>query len=184
MNTYKASLLGAAFLAMAASGARAADANTMSASQYAAMGYYLRADAGWSLLDWTGGGNDSGISAGVGLGYHISNNLRTDLRVDYSGPFASSGSHLDIATVTGNLYFDVDTGSAFTPYLGAGLGYGYAWRTNAANDHGLTYALMAGAAVALTDQTKLDIEYRFRDIMAKGSDPMEHQVTAGLRFEF
>ena len=49
---------------------------------------------------------------------------------------------------------------------------------------GLTaaYALMAGANIGLTDTLSLDVEYRFRDILASGANPMEHQLLTGLRY--
>jgi opacity protein-like surface antigen len=184
MKAYKSALFGVAILAMATSSAMAADVGPAPADQNAATGFYLRGDAGWSFLDWSGGGSDSDLALGVGLGYRINDALRTDLRADYSGPFKSGGNNIEIGTLTGNLYYDIDTGSAFTPYLGAGAGYGYAWRSGASDRQGVAFALMAGAGFALTDRTTLDIEYRFRDIMSSGADPMEHQILAGIRYAF
>jgi opacity protein-like surface antigen len=52
------------------------------------------------------------------------------------------------------------------------------------NDNGIAYGLAAGVSMGLTDNIDLDVGYRFRDIMISGSDPQEHQVSAGVRFNF
>jgi opacity protein-like surface antigen len=186
MKAYKMILLAAAAMAFAGPAAQAADLeNTVPEDTYQAMGFYLRADAGWSFLDWAGNNDDNGFVAGVGAGYRISDTIRTDLRVDYSGGYkVTPGGDMSVTTVLGNLYFDVPTGTAFTPYLGAGAGYGWASIDNAKDKDGLAYALMAGVGVDITDNVALDVGYRFRDVMTSGSDPMEHQILAGFRFEF
>ncbi len=38
--------------------------------------------------------------------------------------------------------------------------------------------------MGLTDNIDLDVGYKFRDIMISGSDPQEHVVSAGVRFNF
>ncbi|HUR44184.1 MAG TPA: outer membrane beta-barrel protein, partial [Aestuariivirga sp.] len=91
---------------------------------------------------------------------------------------------MSVSTVLGNLYFDIPTNTAFTPYVGAGVGYGWASIDNAKDKDGLAYGLMAGVGIDLTDNITLDAGYRFRDVMTSGSDPMEHQILTGLRFEF
>ena len=49
---------------------------------------------------------------------------------------------------------------------------------------GLALALMGGVGVDLTENLVLDVGYRLRHVMRSGADPMEHQITTGLRFEF
>jgi opacity protein-like surface antigen len=147
------------------------------------IGFYLRGDIGWSFLEWSGGADDSAVVLGAGAGYRFYDHLRADLRLDWAGDY-DTGPDLSVSSVLGNLYFDVATGSSFTPYVGAGLGYGWTNLSPGADDDGFAYALMAGVAVDLTESIVLDAGYRFRDVMVSGPDPFEHQILAGLRFEF
>jgi opacity protein-like surface antigen len=78
----------------------------------------------------------------------------------------------------------LENDSAFTPYVGAGVGYGWVNRDLGADRSGLAAGLSAGVAVDLTSNIAVDVGYRFRDTMIKGSNPLEHQVTAGIRFSF
>ncbi|MBC8036195.1 MAG: porin family protein [Rhizobiales bacterium] len=185
MKTYKISLLTGAILALAGTAAQAADPEIVPAETYQEMGLYLRADAGWSFLEWAGGDDDDGFAVGAGVGYRFSENMRTDLRVDYGGEYSvAPGADMSVTTVLGNLYFDLPTDTAFTPYVGAGVGYGWASIDNAKDKDGLAFGLMAGVGVDLTDSITIDAGYRFREVMTSGSDPMEHQILTGLRFEF
>lgn len=150
-----------------------------------AMGLYLRGDLGWSFLEWSGGSDDSAVSLGGGVGYQFNDNMRADLTVDWAGDYdVAPGADMSTTTVLGNLYFDWANESVFTPYVGAGLGYGWVDNTPTGNDSGIAYGLTAGVAMDLTDNIALDLGYRFRDTMISGSDPMEHQVAAGVRFSF
>lgn len=145
------------------------------------LGIYFRGDVGYSALEWSGGDDDGGWVAGGGIGYRISDYFRTDLTLDWAGDYdVGAGGDLSTTTVMGNAYFDWANETAFTPYVGAGVGY--SWVDN--NPNGLTLGLAAGVAVDLTDNIALDAGYRLRDISASGPDPMEHQFTAGMRFSF
>lgn len=147
-------------------------------------GWYLRADAGWSWLEWKGR-DDSAFAAGGGIGYRFNENLRTDLRVDWAGNYSlNAGRDMSVTTALGNLYFDIPTDTAFTPYVGAGAGYGWGTIDGGSDKDGFAYALTAGVDVALSDQLSMDVGYRFRQILASGADPMEHQVLVGLRYGF
>ncbi len=122
-------------------------------------GWYLRADAGYGF------GDDDGFVAGAGIGYEW-DILRADVRADFNS----------FTSVLGNVYFDFDMDSSFSPYIGAGAGYG--WDSG---DDGFAYALMAGVGFDLSDHLTLDIGYRYRDM---DSGPESHEVLGGLRFEF
>lgn len=145
------------------------------------IGIYLRGDLGWSFLEWSGGDDDNGLMLGGGIGYQASDYLRTDLTVDWAGDYnVGPGPDISTLTVMGNAYFDWANDTAFTPYVGAGVGYG--WVEN--NPNGVAVGVAAGVAVDLSDNLALDVGYRFRDIMASGPDVKEHQLTAGMRFSF
>lgn len=182
MLNVKHAFLAATMLAAVASPALAADMDAPVDS--VVDGWYLRADAGWSFLAWSGR-DDSAFVGGGGIGYRFNENMRTDLRVDWAGTYdLNPPRDMDVTTVLGNLYFDIPTDTAFTPYVGAGAGYGWGSVDNGRDKDGMAFALMAGAEVAMSDNLSLDVGYRFRSIMSDGANPMEHQVLMGVRYGF
>jgi opacity protein-like surface antigen len=186
MKALKISLLAGLFLLPASLAARAADYTPPdTAANSAMMGFYLRGDAGLSFLKWSGGSDDNGFVGGVGIGYRYNPNMRTDLTVDWSGKYdVAPGAKMSTTAVLGNLYFDWANDSAFTPYIGAGVGYGWVNNAPQGDKSGLALGLSAGVAVDLTDNVALDVGYRFRDTMISGNNPKEHQATVGIRFSF
>ena len=186
MKVFKIFLLASLMLLPVAAAARAADlAPDLNSGNNEAMGLYLRGDLGWSFLQWSGGSDDSALSLGGGVGYRFNPNMRADLTMDWAGDYkVAPGADMSTTTVLGNLYFDWANDTAFTPYVGAGLGYGWVDNTPSGNHSGLAYGLTAGVAMDLTQNVAIDLGYRFRDTMISGSDPMEHQIVAGVRFSF
>jgi opacity protein-like surface antigen len=183
MKAFKLTILAAA-MAIAVSGvARAADSDPPADYGSDPFGVYLRADAGWSFLDWTT--NDNAPVFGGGVGLQINDYLRTDIRADWAGNYdVAPGADMSITTVTGNIYFDWANDSAFTPYLGAGLGWGWANGDGVPDDNGLTYSLMAGVGIDVTESVTVDVGYRMREVLIDNQNPLEHQVMAGVRFSF
>jgi opacity protein-like surface antigen len=186
MTFLKSILLAGVIFAPLAVSAQAADySDPVPSDVSTTSGFYIRGDAGGSFLDWSGGSNDFGFVGGGGIGYQWNDNFRTDLTADWAGHYdVAPGATLNTTTVLGNAYFDFKNSSMFTPYVGAGLGYGWATGTGIASDKGLAAGLAAGVSVDMTSNLALDVGYRFRDIMVSGADPKEHQVTAGIRFKF
>lgn len=186
MKVFKISLLASLLLLPVAASARAADlAPDVTADNSEAMGLYLRGDLGWSFLQWSGGSDDSALSLGGGVGYQFNPNMRADLTVDWAGDYkVAPGADLSTTTVLGNLYFDWANDTPFTPYVGAGLGYGWVNDTPTGNHSGIAYGLDAGVSMDVTQNVAVDLGYRFRDTMISGSDPLEHQIVAGVRFSF
>lgn len=183
MKAFKVSLLAAVLMVGGIAGAQAADADAPADTGSDAFGLYLRIDGGWSFLDWTT--NDNAPVFGAGVGYQFNDYLRADVRGDWAGNYdIGPGAQMSITSLSGNMYFDWANDSAFTPYVGAGLGWGWAKIDGAPDDNGMSYNLMAGVGVDLTDQVTLDVGYRFRDTMINGQNPIEHQVLAGVRFSF
>jgi len=75
-----------------------------------------------------------------------------------------------------NAYYDFDTGSAFTPYIGAGIGYAktkVAYADNNFNINGfwkqtdshtnIAWQIGAGIAYELNDNVSIDVGYRYVD---------------------
>ena len=148
-------------------------------------GFYLRGDIGWSFLEWDGGKDDSAFTGGGGVGYKFNENLRSDVRVDWSGDYnIGYGADMSTTTVLGNLYFDIPTSTILTPYVGAGAGWGWASVDNGPSDDGFTYSLMAGASINLSESVDLDVGYRFIDLTVDGPNVMDHQVLTGVKFKF
>ncbi|HRD75027.1 MAG TPA: outer membrane beta-barrel protein [Hyphomicrobiaceae bacterium] len=167
------------------------------------MSWYIRGDIGWASHDnpvmvedgiydlvetkigrnWTYGG---------GIGRYFSPSVRGDITVDVRteadvrGRLADPGAtapgtrHFGLkSTVTlFNLYYDFDTRTRFTPYIGAGLGFAHLKTTTGTitdtcgcgftstsiatgSDWHVAGALMAGFAFTVRDRVHLDAGYRF-----------------------
>lgn len=176
MKNFTKALLGLGLLVGAAAPAVAAD-YTPPEAVVSASGFYIRGDAGWSWLNTDDDNTDVGVLGG-GVGYQFNDNLRTDLRADWAGIGDDENS---FTTVLGNVYFDIPTETILTPYLGAGVGYG--WSTSPSEDHdGVAFGLMAGVEVNLTDNLSADIGYRYRQILSE--DVYSNEALVGLRFGF
>lgn len=104
-----------------------------------------------------------------------------------------------------NLYYDFRNSTAFTPYVGAGLGmaFNYANYTLTAkdynanfDDHRTTFAWNVGAGVAydITDNFAVDLGYRYVNLgyyevdLPEGAkvknQPSNHEFMLGLRYTF
>jgi opacity protein-like surface antigen len=175
MKNFTRVLLSVGLLAGVAAPAIAADYTPEAV--VTASGMYLRGDAGWSWLS-TDEDDSSVLVLGGGLGYQFNDNLRTDLRVDWAGLGDDDSS---LTTVLGNVYFDIPLETIVTPYIGAGVGYG--WVDSTGNDEdGVAFALMAGLEVNLTEDLSADIGYRYRQILSE--EVYDHQALVGLRYGF
>lgn len=106
---------------------------------------------------------------------------------------ALNDTDLSVLSFMANAYYDIKTGSAVTPYFGAGVGLLH----GELNDSGYTsddnvpgYQLMVGAAFKLNRLLDLDLSYRFqgaaKDFSQDGVDFSYHSSNflAGLRFNF
>ncbi len=150
------------------------------------MGIYARGDIGWSFLEWSGGADDNAFVGGGGLGYQFNDMFRMDVTADWAGDYEiAPGAEISTTTLLGNAYVDWANDSMFTPYVGAGVGYGWVNGKGGASDKdGVALGLTTGVAVDLTNNLAVDVGYRFRDIVTSGKDTMEHQATVGLRVKF
>lgn len=118
-----------------------------------------------------GGDLNDGYIVGAALGTTLLPHLRGEVEFsiakfnvglvdDLPDEIESTGYNL-----LGNLWYDVETGTAFTPYVGGGAGWAY---DVVANDlaemyiSGFTYQLGAGVRFAATDTIALDLGYRYR----------------------
>jgi opacity protein-like surface antigen len=188
MKIFKSVLLACVVVLPMAVAANATDMSPDVPSDVATTsGFYLRADAGASFLNWSGGANDWNYVGDFGAGYDFGNGLRTDVTGNWTGAYkVAPGATIDTRMVLGNVYYDWKNDSALTPYIGAGLGYGWTDATGGGyvNTSGAAVGLTAGVSYEMTNNLALDMGYRFHDILTGGATPAEHQVTAGLRVKF
>ena len=175
-------------------------------------GWYLRGDVGYSMGDgpkttynnfaFNGGEVDSTFTFGAGAGYKFNNWFRADLTADYRysrdyrATFADTAAgivgdvrgKMNSTAVLANGYLDLGTWSGITPYVGAGIGFGWVeagtMYTNSfagvnciclqapgaplgslaygkRNAMDVAWALMAGAAIDVSPGMKLDVGYRY-----------------------
>ncbi len=169
------------------------------------------------------------FTGGVGVGYVWSPNWRTDFTVDihsimhteqngdvFFGPntylITEDKTKMMSTILLLNGYYDFRTGSPWTPYLGAGLGFAVNQLTQSAtlNDSGAANTLtqrstdtafaaaaMAGVSYDFSSFFAIDVNYRFLHIggsqvtlsnmgvplyTTEIGDLNEHQIRAGFRF--
>jgi opacity protein-like surface antigen len=180
----RAMLIASISAGLLGSAAVAADTDPTLPEESDAGAFYLRGDIGWSFLEWGGGSDDDALSVGAGAGVLWNDVLRSDVRLDWSGNYDTTISDLDATTLTGNTYIDIPLDLSFTPYVGAGAGWGWVDGDNGTDDSGFTWNVMAGATFTLTDNLALDAGYRFRDIIIEGDDFTDHTISAGALFKF
>jgi opacity protein-like surface antigen len=118
---------------------------------------------------------DTGAAYGIAVGTKVFDIFRGELEL--SGTVQQFGDDIPVESdlylsttyLLGNLWFDFDTGSSFTPYIGGGVGYG--WASVSSDDDideleydasGFAYQLGAGVRFGLTDNVAFDLGYRFK----------------------
>lgn len=153
--------------------------------------------------------SDTGYIVGASIGYlppttiPFFNNSRWELEFSYRANDNEGAAGGDITTLNyyGNLFYDFNNDSPWTPYLGAGLGYTNVDFDSAligGDDTVLGWQLMAGLAYVPTSlpntawslgyryQTTFD-DARFTDSVAASAGKIEienHSVELGARFMF
>ncbi len=154
-------------------------------------GWYLGARAGVAWLEdyshpVTGTNTtfefDRGWGLGGSVGYQFGGPFRLELEVAYRtneiDSISQGGARLAGATGEMNSlafmlngFYDIQTGSAFTPYVGLGLGYARVSAdgittsgggvTNSDDDNKFAYQAIAGVAYQLTPAVSLTADYRY-----------------------
>lgn len=158
-----------------------------------------------------------GYTLGIAVGTHVFENLRGEVELSFGRVEASSfildddpeenaQGPLSTTYLLGNLWYELGTGSGFTPYLGGGIGAGYATgdvtfdgysRGYGPGGVGFAYQLGFGVTVDVADNIALDFGYRYKSILDidfedndgggavyEGGDVNSHVVQAGLKVSF
>jgi opacity protein-like surface antigen len=169
-------------------------------------GWYLRGDLGYQINDdafsrdrdlsgdYRIGGFDvddseNRFTGSVGIGYHFTDYLRTDLNAGYidgnelSVGYDDGGNVVDAKVENeawygmANVYVDLGTVAGFTPYVGAGAGVlsnKSSWNASfnldgedaygdddEHRDYAFAYTLNAGFAYRFTDNLSMDVGYQY-----------------------
>lgn len=184
-------------------------------------GWYLRGDIGYNInetpYDFTLFGVDTRntrITGSIGAGYYFTDYFRGELnlgflsndRYDAVIGTETISAESNVWSGMANVYADLGTFAGFTPYVGAGLGLLYASHSVDDSDpavpfefhdrdtqYPLAYALNAGFAYQVAQNTKVDVGYQYLSApdleyvdvenltIKKGVD--YHQFKLGLRYD-
>ena len=184
----------------------------ISATSALAAGPYIGASGGVSMVhdsdlsEPVGSGTveyDTGFGFNVNVGYDF-DPVRVEFEFGYKNADVDkvdvlgfsipiNNSDLTVMSYMVNAFYDIKTKSAFTPYVGAGIGMingelddnGYT-----ADDTVFGYQFIVGAAYNFNKNFALDLSYRFQgaaqDFSLDGSDLsyMSSNLMAGLRYSF
>ena len=149
---------------------------------------------------------ETGVLASVAAGSTSANGfsfegemIYFDSKIDTSAFDTFAGFDLNasvksyVGMVNGMYAFDA---GRFSPYVGAGLGYGiseYEFDDESEDDGGIAWQLRAGVTVPMSDTLTLDVGYRYLSLpefeVSEGSDAISaagraHIASIGARFTF
>lgn len=196
--------------------------STMALSSFGmAQGFdqYVSAKGVWSyatdkfeMIDSDSFKKSKGV-VGLRIAYGLSiplleDTLRTELEYGYNGKvkFTIDGdsSEMKSQTLMLNAYYDFNTGTEWTPYVGAGLGYARL-KNEFSNPSENQYAskskgnfawnVSAGTAYAINRDVAVDLSYRFTDygkvnhddhrvFTVKKSKQRANELNLGIRYRF
>jgi outer membrane protein OmpA-like peptidoglycan-associated protein len=194
------------------------------AHAYPKQGWYVGGAGGLNILEDTeatnGGSTDKltfnpGFTVSGSAGFGFENHLRPEFELSFrrnlvdeakgptSGP-ASTG-HFNTTAFMGNLFYDFDTRSGFTPYIGAGVGGAlisadqagqvFSGDTIKSTPFMFAYQGIAGAAFELSENLDFTVDYRYfrtlspdfktaAGLKVDDASYASHNVMIGLRYVF
>ncbi|WP_395675263.1 OmpA family protein [Inquilinus sp.] len=169
-------------------------------------GLYVGAGAGANFLQSNGLNKDDydvGPAGNLYVGYGFGNGFRTDLEASIRENSHDGNNHQTTYGLMANGYYDFDFGSAFVPYVGAGVGLALVdadFASGGGNRYfdstkaKFAYQGIAGVAYNFAPNMAATLEYRylgtqgpvFRDngVRIKGDDNNNHTILVGLRYTF
>ena len=145
-----------------------------------------------------------GASVGTDLSYSSSLPLRLEAEYLYHGneTFSKGGESIDLSahSILGNAFFDFQTDTALTPYIGGGLGLAClndritVASSSSSKGNRWNFAWNAGGGVAwgFSEKLALDMGYRYMDLgkthdhtdygQSYNASLTAHEFSLGLRF--
>ncbi len=139
--------------------------------------WYVRGDLGFNF--YAGDDSEDKLFGGIGFGRYITPSIRTDI----TAFFKHSDRH-DFVSFA-NLYYDFERQSAFTPYVGLGIG-GAGFNVESVNGSrfGLAATATAGLTIDIAPSIKLDSGYQFIWSDSKATDgDDDHIIRTGIRID-
>ena len=155
---------------------------------------------------------DTGGAGSLSVGYGFGNGFRAELEASYRNADVKSLKNNNFAVVKGstdtwgvlvNGFYDINTGTRLTPYIGAGVGVavvngklsGDGTTLYNSSDTQFAYQGIAGVSYALTGNLALTADYRYlgtTDTTFKGGAGVSsvkasngnHTILAGVRWTF
>lgn len=136
-----------------------------------------------------------GAALGTGLRVEAELALRGNEidTVSYGGSTYEGAGDATIFTTMMNLYYDLPTGTSFTPYFGGGLGLGIATidgdYSGSSSSTSMAYQAGFGARFDLTRAAALDVGYRFFGLTKSDYDDIDgdyqsHNLQFGIMFRY
>jgi opacity protein-like surface antigen len=191
----KTSLTSAAALAVLAL-AGAAHAETAIDPQW-----YVRGDVGATYQDEINATpkvkGKTGWTVDAAVGRQIDSHFRAEGQLIYSDDKQKAGdARIKMLAGLANAYYDFDTGTKLTPFIGAGVGIGQVKLDGGAidnHDTGFAYQLQTGVAYPINDKLSAQIGYRYLGVnnveIGSGAqvvrgDYHDQAVTMGLTYKF
>lgn len=131
--------------------------------------------------------------------------MRGNSETEWSGMFGTAEMTFNSTTLLANVYYDFHNSTAFTPYIGAGLGLAFNYLgvdTEYYNGYGdsmddrqtnFAWQVGVGVAYAINENIAVDAAYRYLDLGYTQLDshygdmgirPYNHEFMLGLRFGF
>ena len=162
-------------------------------------GSYTRYDVDRHSGLTVGGANIDGVDVAV-----LTRGAPAATNPSVGAVFADGQGRVSNFGLFGNVFYDINTGSSFKPYVGAGIGYQWAdiqYRPSGVdvaddNDGGFAYQLMAGASFAVSDNAEIFGQYTWRDRTDTAEVPLnllpatlgvetgQSIISAGVRVKF
>lgn len=169
-----------------------------SATTAMAAGPYVGASAGLSIFhdsDVSGFEDieyDLGGTVNVSFGYAM-DVARAELEIGYRGAdIEDSDAEITVMSYMLNGYYDFQSGTSFTPFIGAGIGLldGEIENGISVDDTVLGFQLTVGAAMKMAPNLNLDLSYRYQgaadDFNFEGIEASygSSNIMAGIRYSF
>jgi opacity protein-like surface antigen len=220
-------LFGVAFIAMALASGHSNAADIDDAPD--GMEFYVSVFAGASFAnnvktDYAAIGPYSldlktGYLLGGTVGMNVTNMIRGEVELshshwsaekasfDFAGGSSTYSASGDVSAtyLLANAWIDIENDSSFTPYIGGGLGYGWADAKTTFDgspfgygdgEGGFAFQLGAGVKFDLTESASIDLGYRFKSIqnidfkdsdgngVYENGDVISHNIQIGLTYNF